>query len=497
MLASDAASEVHACDACPDRNDPHVKRIPAVIGHLGVAVVIPCHNYARFLGECIQSLKESTVAPSQIIVVDDASTDDPESVCRQFEDVQYIRCEVRDVHEARSIGFQHVVSRYVCFLDADDQIPPGYLEDAIEIFKTDRNVAITYPVLQYFGAAIGPAHGTETAKPLLRSDDLEQRNWVSAGSVYRAELVHQSLVFRRGKTDPEKCWSQDWQMAKAVLRSGHSWIAKQMSEPLFYRKHGSNMSDRPNHSYWDDADLVNETVTVATAFSGRWDCWAKLREWLQSQTWPVNKLRLLIINGTHAPLTARMLGLEDWQGSIQIERVDAGFPGLADKERRNAPNTGKAVEAAVGTLYNFAIRALQTEFVVFIEDDVIPRSENTIELLMRQMGPWVSGVSGVYRQRYQTDKCCSFSLPYTGNESFKSLFGEGIEETDGSGFGCLLTRRSLLRRFPLAGDGDVMFFDVEFSHNCKHADNGWWTWLLHRGVQCDHLLIPDADRPLS
>jgi hypothetical protein len=266
-----------------------------------------------------------------------------------------------------------------------------------------------------------------------------------------------------------------------------------MKEPLMYRRHDRNMSTRPNASYWDDADLLNETITLVTAFSGRWDCWQKLRTWVQSQTWPVNRLRLLIVNGTHSPLTAKMLGLEDWHGSIQIERVDAGFPGLADKERRNAPNTGKSVEAAVATLYNFAIRALQTEYVVFIEDDVIPKSVDTIELLLRQMGPWVAGVSGVYRQRYQTDKCCSFSLPYVGNESFKSLYGDGIETTDGSGFGCLLTRRSLLRRFPLAGDGDVKFFDVEFSHHCKQADNGWWTWLLHRGVQADHCVVGDTD----
>ena len=492
LVQTPEAAGLHVCEACALRQESAVTKV-VEMDMTTIAVVVPCHNYAKFLPECLQSLKEQSFKVTQIIVIDDSSTDNPEEVCQQFEGVEYVRCEVKDVHEARAIGLARVNTVFVAFLDADDKLPPGYFEEAVSLFRQDRRIAITYPRLEYFGDASGPAHGTQNSPDQLTSDGLEQRNWVCAGSVIRVELLHQSLAFRGKKIDGSRCWSQDWSVAKAVLRSGVSWIAKKMKTPLMYRKHGTNMSARPNDSYWNDAYFENETITLVIAFSGRWDCWAKLRTWLVTQQWPRQQLRLLIINATHQPLSPANLGLESWDGSIQIERFDAGYPRLGDVERRNAPGVCKAVEAAVAGIYNTAVRLLGTEYVVFIEDDVIPKRSDAIELLLRQMGPWVAGVSGVYRTRYQADKCCAFSVPYTGVESFKSLSGEGVEVVGGSGFGCLLTRRSLLRRFPLAGDSPASYFDLEFALNVSRCDNGWWKWLLNHDVQADHLMIAAAD----
>lgn len=494
MVATEEAAAIKVCETCPHRKSGETEARNIEVSTETIAVVIPCHNYARFLAECVESVLHQTVVPQQIIVVDDSSTDDPKSVCDRFPEVRYERCEVRDVHKARQHGMQFVECTYVCFLDADDTIPPRYFENARDLFRQDRNVAITYPQLEYFGDATGPAHGTERAPQQLRGDDIEQRNWVSAGAVLRSELVRQSLAFRR-EIDPKKSWTQDWHVAKAILRSGN-WTASKMQEVLHYRKHGDNMSARPNRDYWADADFDNESITIVIAFSGRWECWSRLHAWLLGQTWPIRQVRLLIMNATHEPLTAGMLGLQEWRGDLQIERIDAGYPRLADQDRRGIVRIGRDVEAAVGAIYNRAVTLLGTEYVVFIEDDVVPLDANLVEKMFRTMGPWVSGVSGVYRQRYQADKCCAFDVPYVGNESFKSLHGAGIEKVGGTGFGCLMTRRSLLRRFPLSGDGPDRYFDVAFGAACGRADGGWWHWLLNRDIQADHLLCGDL-RPVD
>lgn len=453
-----------------------------------VSVVIPCHNYARYLGECLQSVFDSEIKKLQVIVIDDSSEDSPEVVCEQFPAVQYVRCEVRDVHKARGVGLDYVTAPYVCFLDADDKLPPEYFSESLRLFATDRKIMVTYPQLEYFGDAVGPAHGTQHAPSRLTIDDIAQRNWISAGAVWRTTGVRQSNVFKNKTIDGSKCWSQDWHVAKAVLNSGASWMGVKMQTPLLYRKHGINMSSRPNIDYWEDSDFSHEPITLVVAFSGRWACWHRLADWLQTQTWPLQQLRLVIINTTHAPLSTKMLGLEDWGGSLQIERLDVGRSGLADEDRRGRVATAEAVDIAVTAIYNTAIRLLTTEYVVFIEDDVIPESPDTVELLLRQMGPWTAGVSGVYQQRYWAGKTCAFSLPFADENSFKSLYGTGVERVDGTGFGCLLTRRSLLRRFPLSTDGPAKFYDCQFATDCKNADNGNWQWLLNRAVQCDHMV---------
>lgn len=484
-----------SCQSCPDFVPiGEVRSIPAVAKpDSNLTVVIPCHNYAAFVGELIQSLLDSTTLPSQIIVVDDSSTDGLPAALDPFPSVIYVRCEHGDVHKTRGLGLEQVATKYVAFIDADDKVPDTYIEEALGLFKTDRDLVCCYPVLQYFGAASGPAHGTENAPLRLTADDLQQRNWIGAGAIWRADCIRQSLAFKR-HIDPRTNWSQDWHVAKATLGVCSKWYAKRLEAPLLYRKHDSNMSSRPNTDYYLDAALYSEPFTIVIAFSGRWDCWPDIRKWLVQHD-DKDRIRLLIMNGTHAPLTAKMLGLGDWGGSLQIERYDAGRPALADQERRNQPATGREVEVAVAGIYLRVAALLQTEYVVFVEDDCIPQQRNAVKSLMRLMGPWVAAVSGAYRQRYQKDKTCAFSLPFTGNESFVDLAGEGVRQVDGTGFGLLLTRRSILRRFPMSSDGDVRFFDVEFCHNVKHADNGWWQWLLSYEVTADHRTKGDLSDP--
>ena len=47
-----------------------------------ISVVIPCYNSASFLGQALQSVREQSRAVDEIIVVDDASSDDPAAVAR-------------------------------------------------------------------------------------------------------------------------------------------------------------------------------------------------------------------------------------------------------------------------------------------------------------------------------------------------------------------------------------------------------------------------------
>lgn len=480
-----------SCQSCPDYTPiGEVRSIPAVAKpDTNLTVVIPCHNYSAFVGELIQSLLESTHPPQTIIVVDDSSTDDVPAALDRFPSVHYIRCDFGDVHKTRGLGLDHVTTKYVALIDADDKVSPTYFEEALGLLNADRDLICCYGVLQYFGAASGPAHGTERAPARLTADDLQQRNWISAGAIWRADCIRQSLAFKR-PIDPRTNWSQDWHMAKAALGICSRWYAKRLEAPLLYRKHESNMSSRPNTDYYLDAALYSEPFTIVIAFSGRWDCWPDIRKWLMQQE-DKDRIRLLIMNGTHASLTAKMLGLGDWGGSLQIERYDAGRPDLANQERRNQPLTGRAVEIAVAGIYLRVAELLQTEYALFVEDDCIPQQRNAIRSLMKLMGPWVAAVSGAYRQRYQASRACAFSLPFTGNESFVDLAGEGVKQVDGTGFGLLLTRRSLLRRFPMSSDGAVRFFDVEFAHHVKHADNGWWQWLLSYEVTADHRLKND------
>lgn len=88
---------------------------------LPITVVIPTYNRAKFLQECLESVSIQTHPPTQVIVVDDGSEDQTESVCRQSSlDVRYIYLEHCGVSTARNRGIQAATTAWIALLDSDD-----------------------------------------------------------------------------------------------------------------------------------------------------------------------------------------------------------------------------------------------------------------------------------------------------------------------------------------------------------------------------------------
>ncbi len=68
--------------------------------------MVTCHNYARYLRECLDSILAQTWPFDAVLVVDDASDDETPAVCQEYamRGVQYLRTEFRDVALARNAG---------------------------------------------------------------------------------------------------------------------------------------------------------------------------------------------------------------------------------------------------------------------------------------------------------------------------------------------------------------------------------------------------------
>lgn len=442
---------------------------------LPITVVVPCHNYARYLADCLRSVQYAGAA--RIVVIDDASKDAPAEICAEF-GVEYERVEFRNLHSVRARGLQIVRTKYVAFIDADNQVHPEYFRRAIVAMERHRNVAFVYPVLKGFGDSEGPQHGTENAPQIARAAAIEDRNYCDGNSVWRTEVLHQTLALARSL--PAEIATHDWRMAREVLRAG--WLAIRSEVPLLYRVHVNQMSLNWTR-YPKDATLSHERVTIVIAFSGRFECWKRLLAWLREQTY--ENVRLLIMNGTHADLSANDLGLADWGRSLTIERFDAGAPGLGDVNRTTGEEIRARVEAAVAGIYNRAVQmAAPDEYLFFLEDDVVPHSLSAIHELLDLMQPRTFAVSGLYKHRYQ-DKACAFRTPISV-DNMLPLEGPALEQVHGTGFGCLLARRSVLLSHSLSGDDGVNpHYDCDLAARLQGTP---WRWFLARSVACDHLV---------
>lgn len=95
------------------------------IRHLDV--VIPCHNYGRYLADAIESALAQIAFEVRVIVVDDASTDNTAEVVAGFDAATVIGLRIDQpsgAANARNIGASRSDSDFLAFLDADDLWPP-------------------------------------------------------------------------------------------------------------------------------------------------------------------------------------------------------------------------------------------------------------------------------------------------------------------------------------------------------------------------------------
>jgi len=118
-----------------------------------VSVVIPTFNCAQYLPNAIDSVLSQSVSPTEVIVIDDGSKDDTESVMRSYRDVRYIRQENAGPAKARNTGVKAARGDFVAFLDADDFWLAKKLETQMAAFERFPNAGFCFSVPWNFSDA--------------------------------------------------------------------------------------------------------------------------------------------------------------------------------------------------------------------------------------------------------------------------------------------------------------------------------------------------------
>jgi glycosyltransferase involved in cell wall biosynthesis len=107
-----------------------------------VSVVIPCHNADRWIAGALRSAGQQTHPASEIIVVDDSSSD---SSLAEIEasgvDVKLLRVNARNAAVTRNAGIEAAGGDWIALLDADDVWYPHHLARAAELLAPTEDVA--------------------------------------------------------------------------------------------------------------------------------------------------------------------------------------------------------------------------------------------------------------------------------------------------------------------------------------------------------------------
>jgi len=105
-----------------------------------ISVIVPTYNCAKYIIEAIESVLNQTYRASEIIVVDDGSTDNTkETLGKYISDklIRYYYQDNRGVAAARNRALKEAKGEYIALLDADDQWLPQRLEKSVEFLERD------------------------------------------------------------------------------------------------------------------------------------------------------------------------------------------------------------------------------------------------------------------------------------------------------------------------------------------------------------------------
>jgi glycosyltransferase involved in cell wall biosynthesis len=110
---------------------------------VSISVVIPAWNAARYIGDAIDSVLSQSLAPDEIIIVDDGSTDHTPECIRKFGSrITLIEQPNAGAAAARNRGIAEARGEAVALLDADDLMAPRRLELQGELLAHDPDCAI-------------------------------------------------------------------------------------------------------------------------------------------------------------------------------------------------------------------------------------------------------------------------------------------------------------------------------------------------------------------
>lgn len=175
-----------------------------------VSVVIPVKDDAELLARCLAALRGQTTPPAEIVVVDNASTDDSAAVAREAGAV-VVRCEVPGIPAAASRGYDVARGDLILRLDADCIPDPTWVERMRAAFAADPNLGavtgdatfIDGPVLLrrplaslYLGAYRGVCRTALGHRPLFGSNlGMRRSVWQAVSAdVHRVDAeVHDDL----------------------------------------------------------------------------------------------------------------------------------------------------------------------------------------------------------------------------------------------------------------------------------------------------------------
>lgn len=211
-----------------------------------ISIVIPVHNYAKWLPEAIESALAQTIR-CEVIVIDDKSTDNSIEVAKRYP-VTIIRNEINlGVAETRNKAIEYAEGDYIICLDADDKIAPDFAETLIKGFTSPRD-SISFSPIEIINE-----DGLKTGELLFRGKPAFDRQSKGQNQVPSCCMFSKDWWRRAGGYDKRFTPAEDAELWLKIIQLGGNVRQITTVPKMYYRVHENSLSSRGFPDWWSHA----------------------------------------------------------------------------------------------------------------------------------------------------------------------------------------------------------------------------------------------------
>lgn len=184
---------------------------------LSIAVIIANRNNARYLRQCLDSVLSQTLQPAEVVLIDDASTDNSREIIGEYTQGRH----VKPIFNERSLGVAasrhkailQSMSEYITTLDADDfyYTPQKLAAEARVLADSSEERRIAFSDVMCVDA-IGEPLSLVSSRKRIREGDLSFYVRHLSGFIPRDYLVSRADYLAAGGFDPSLRLYEDWDL---------------------------------------------------------------------------------------------------------------------------------------------------------------------------------------------------------------------------------------------------------------------------------------------
>lgn len=190
-----------------------------------VSVIIASYNKGDYIKETLNSVINQSYSDIEIILINDGSTDNSPSICRDFSErdsrIIYISQTNQGVIKTRNTGLRIASGDLILPFDADDIMPIDFIKSLVQ--SAEKNPDITV-----FSTRLKRLDGSEIILPEIGVPDIFFRNSISNSSAFRRS----ALAEVNGYNENMSGGYEDWDFWLYFLEKG--FLATRLNETFYY-----------------------------------------------------------------------------------------------------------------------------------------------------------------------------------------------------------------------------------------------------------------------